>query len=163
MRDRILAVVFMVVIVLWEHDALNCIHLFYIKRCMVLSENIVEPQWGLLRLGHRFVPRKDRIRLAADKTPVNGCHIVLLEQRQNRLEVTTIAACHILGADHRAFVLTESVDTLTVIVRIALGVVGDDVGVGKLELIEFGTLHEPYAYSEWLAHLAFARPTEDVA
>lgn len=83
MRDRILAVVFMVVIVLWEHDALNCIHLFYIKRCMVLAEDVVEPQWGLLCLRHRFVPRKDRIRLTTDKTPVECDEFIVFD---NNLE-----------------------------------------------------------------------------
>ena len=48
-------------------------------------------------------------------------------------------------------------------VRVAIVVVGDDIGVSQWELVEFGTLHKPYAYGERLADLAFACPTEDIA
>ena len=130
---------------------------------MILTIYIVEPQWGFLRLWHRFVPRKDSIGLATNKAPVDSRHVVLLEEREDGLEIASIATCHILGADHRAVILTERVDTLAMDVGVAIVVVGDDIGVSQLEVVEFGTLHKPYAYSERLAHLAFACPSEDIA
>ena len=58
---------------------------------------------------------------------------------------------------------TETINALAVVVGLAIVVVGDNVGVSELERIQFGALHEPYAYGERLAHLALARPTEDIA
>lgn len=130
---------------------------------MILAEDIVEPERWLLHLRHRLVPRKDGIGLATDKAPVDSRHVVLLEEGEDGLEIAAIAACHILGADHRAVILAERVDTLAMDIGVAIVVVGDDIGVCQLEVVEFGTLHKPYAYGERLADLTFACPSEDIA
>ena len=67
----------------------------------------MEPQRWLLHLRHRFIPREDGIGLATDEAPVDSSHIVLLEEWEDGLEIAAIAACHILGADHRAAILAE--------------------------------------------------------
>ena len=90
-----------------KHYTCNYVHFFYVEWSMILAEDIVEPERWLLHLRHRFIPRKDGIGLATDEAPVDGSHIVLLEERENGLEIATIAACHILGADHRAAILAE--------------------------------------------------------
>ena len=72
---------------------------------MILTEDIVEPQWGLLEVWQWFVPCKDSVGLAANKSPINSRYIILLQEWEDRLEITTIATRHIFGADHRTVVL----------------------------------------------------------
>ncbi len=129
---------------------------------MVLAEDIVEPQRRLLNIRHRLVPREDGIGLATNKSPVDSCNVVLLQEWENRLEITAIAACHILGADHRTVVFAERINALAMDLRVAIVVVGDNIRVCQLELVEFRTFYKPYTHRERLAHLAFACPTEDI-
>ena len=130
---------------------------------MVLAEDIVEPQWWLLRIRHWLVPCKDGIGLAADESPVDGRYVVLLEEWEDGLEITAIASCHILGAYHRALQQTEAIDALAVNIRVAIVVIRYNIRGSQLKLVEFRAFHKPYTYCQWLADLAFACPTEDIA
>ena len=113
---------------------------------MVLAEYVMEPDLRLSTIRTRIAPCEDGIGLAGNETPVDGAHVIGLQQRHYLLESTTACPGHIFSVDHRTAVRLESVDCL-LLVLFATGIVviGDDVGFLELDLIEVRKGVFPYA------------------
>src|ERR1700676_2663599 len=79
-------------------------YLLRIIRSTVSAEHVVKPRRGFAGKVGMFpgIPRKIRLRLACDQPPVDGTDMVFLENWHRVLKGTTVAACHVFGAQNRA-------------------------------------------------------------
>src|ERR1051326_7135356 len=83
-------------------------------RTAVLMKDLVKPNRGIAEDVGTLprIPRQVGLRLAGDKSPVDGRAAVLLRDRQDRVEGAADRACHVLGADDRTPVRLQRDDPL---------------------------------------------------
>src|ERR1051326_5258215 len=71
-------------------------------RAAVLVEDFVEPDGRIAEHVRTLprIPRKIRLRLAGNESPVDGGDTVLLRDRKDGVKGAANRACHVLGADY---------------------------------------------------------------
>src|SRR5947209_10744911 len=116
------------------------IHFLLAVRRSVELEDIVEPHRRLLlRVRIRMlprIPRQPRLRFARHQPPIDRRHFVLLGDRQNALERAPVRPRHILRAQDGPLILLQPFHPLLELLRLAVTVEGNDVGLLHLNLLD---------------------------
>ena len=107
---------------------LNNINFFLVERRTILMEDIMEPNFRLWRT-LRGTPWEDSIGFAFDKSPVDGAHILVLEDGDVCLEFGADGSSHVLRADHRSALtmLPHVVDSVLCALRHLVSVESDHI------------------------------------
>ena len=108
-----------------------------VPSCLNMS---LEPYFRFFAIRHRCVPCVDGVGLARHETPVDGGHVTALEQWQDVLETTAAGAYHVFRANQGAVIARQCVEGLLVGGGVLIIMIGDDVRMSQLEMIQFGEL-----------------------
>ena len=114
------------------------------------------------------IPRQPGLRFAGNQAPVDRSDTMFLRNRQRVVEGAARAARHVFGADEWPVILLQPFDALLEILRPAVVVEGDDVGLIDLnathgvERFVGGPVSVPDAAGERLRGVLLASPCEDL-
>src|SRR6266536_4927252 len=114
------------------------IHFRLSIRRSVGPEHVVEPDGRLVQHIGMLprLPGQVRLRPAGDEPPVDHADPLPLRDRQYRLERASHRARHVLRANHRSVVPLEPRDLTPEVLRPAVVVKGDDIGLAQLNLLQ---------------------------
>ena len=79
------------------------------------------------------IPRNPRLALSRHQSPVDRADVILLRQRQNRIECAADIASHVFGADDRPMILLQQLHMRFKVLGPSVVVEADHVGLLDLD------------------------------
>src|SRR5215813_12416433 len=124
----------------------NQLHLSFAIRRSIRVKHFVEPHRRFVqnvRVSPR-IPWVIGLRFAGDETPIDCRNLVLLCQRQDRIEGASSPPGHVLRAEKRSVVFLQEQNFLFEALRPSVIVKGDHIGVLELDLLHLRRGRTPY-------------------
>ncbi len=123
---------------IFSGQTLNELNFLLIIWGPVFSENIVEPDFGFRTIGHWSIPSIDGIGFAGNQAPIISSNIFAFQNRHNVFKQAVTRACHIFRTNKRLLSKqAKCIDIPFMVDRIAIIVIGNDVGIFDLIIAKF--------------------------